>query len=81
MKKTTWTTVAVLRSTALILALTAVPLAALFSAQDPQEFSDWSAPVNIGPSVNTNLAEIAPFLSKDGLSFYRSTRSKLREPD
>jgi Tol biopolymer transport system component len=66
MKKTTSTTV---RSSALVLALTAVPLA-LFSAQDPQDFSDWSPPVNIGPPVNSNLAEIAPVLSKDGLSLY-----------
>jgi hypothetical protein len=70
MKKATWTTVAVLRSTSLILALTAVPLASLFSAQDPEEFSDWSAPVNIGPPVNTGLAELAPFLSEDGRSLY-----------
>lgn len=58
-----------MKKVALILALTAVPMAALFSAQD-QEFSDWSAPVNIGPPVNTTLAEIGPFLSKDGLSLY-----------
>jgi WD40-like Beta Propeller Repeat len=70
MKQTDRTTVAVLRSTALIVAVTAIPLASLFSAQDPQQFSDWSAPVNIGPPVNTNLAELAPFLSKDGLSLY-----------
>lgn len=38
--------------------------------QSPQEFSDWSAPVNIGPPINTALAEIAPCLSKDGLSLY-----------
>ena len=67
MKKTPWTTV---RSTILVLALSAVPLASPFSAQDPQDFSDWSPPVNIGPPVNTGLAEIAPVLSKDGLSLY-----------
>lgn len=47
-----------------------VPLASLFSAQDPQEFSEWSPPVNLGPPVNTPLAEIAPFISKNGLSLY-----------
>jgi hypothetical protein len=67
MKKRPWTTVG---STAVVLALTAVPLASVFSAQEPPTFSDWSAPVNIGPPVNTNLAEIAPVLSTDGLSLY-----------
>ena len=67
MKRTPWR---IARSTALVLALTAVPLASLFSAQDPEDFSDWSPPVNIGPPINTNLAEIAPALSKDGLSLY-----------
>ena len=54
-----------MQKTAIILALTAL----LLSAQD-QQFTDWAAPLNIGPSVNTTLAEIGPFLSKDGLSLY-----------
>lgn len=33
-------------------------------------FSDWSAPVNLGPPVNTAFAEQAPAISKDGLSLY-----------
>ncbi len=33
-------------------------------------FSDWSTPVNIGPPVNSILADQAPFISKDGLSLY-----------
>jgi hypothetical protein len=50
--------------------LLAVALVPLFSAQNPQEFSDWSTPVSLGPPVNTPLAEIAPFISRDGLSLY-----------
>lgn len=33
-------------------------------------FSDWSAPVNVGPPVNTAFAEQTPAISKDGLSLY-----------
>lgn len=54
----------------LALAMTVVALGSLISAQDPQEFSEWSAPVNLGPPVNTTFAEIAPFISRKGLSLY-----------
>lgn len=50
--------------------LVAVALVPLFSAQNPQEFSEWSTPVSLGPPLNTALAEIAPFISRDGLSLY-----------
>jgi len=70
MEKPTWETAAALRLTYFVLAVTLIPLASPISAQDPQEFSDWSAPVNLGPPVNTIFAEIAPFISKDGLSLY-----------
>jgi hypothetical protein len=33
-------------------------------------FSDWSAPINLGPPVNTALVELNPAISKDGLSLY-----------
>jgi len=33
-------------------------------------FSDWSAPINVGPPVNTALVEQGPAISKDGLSLY-----------
>ncbi|HJR58458.1 MAG TPA: hypothetical protein VJ813_03635 [Vicinamibacterales bacterium] len=62
--------VAASRLTCLALAITLVPLGSLVSAQDPQEFSEWSVPVNLGPPVNTIFAEIAPFISRDGLSLY-----------
>lgn len=70
MRKATWITVAASRLTWVVLAVVLVPLPSLFSATDQQEFSDWSAPVNLGPPVNTALNEIAPVISKDGLSIY-----------
>jgi Tol biopolymer transport system component len=33
-------------------------------------YSDWSAPVNLGPTINTSFNENGPALSKDGLSLY-----------
>src|SRR2546422_7227456 len=35
-------------------------------------YSDWSAPVNLGPVVNSGSNEQHPAISKDGLSLYRS---------
>lgn len=35
--------------------------------------AEWSEPVNLGPVVNSNAADVAPFLSKDGLSLYFSS--------
>jgi Tol biopolymer transport system component len=45
-------------------------LAALPAADDPPQFSDWSAPVNLGPIVNSPATEAGAFISKDGLSLY-----------
>ncbi len=39
-------------------------------ADNPPQFSDWSAPVNLGPVVNTRFVDSDPFISKDGLSLY-----------
>ena len=33
-------------------------------------FSEWSAPVNLGPPVNSDREELDPFMSKDGRSLY-----------
>jgi hypothetical protein len=44
--------------------------ALLLVADIEDQFSDWSAPANLGPPVNTVFAEIAPSISKDGLSLY-----------
>jgi WD40 repeat protein len=35
-----------------------------------QRFSDWSAPVNLGPVVNAGVNNQHPAISKDGLSLY-----------
>jgi len=37
-----------------------------------QQFGPWSAPVNVGPPVNTILPEYQPFITKGGLSLYFS---------
>ena len=34
------------------------------------EHSEWSAPINLGPVVNSGFNDLAPALSKDGLSLY-----------
>jgi hypothetical protein len=45
-------------------------------ADDPKRFSDWSAPANLGPPINTEFGEAGAFISKDALSFYfTSTRA------
>jgi hypothetical protein len=36
-------------------------------------YSTWSAPVNLGPTVNSPFADITPEISKDGLSLYFSS--------
>lgn len=38
--------------------------------QAGSKFTDWSAPVNLGPAVNTSFSDSAPAVSKDGLSLY-----------
>jgi hypothetical protein len=35
-----------------------------------QRWSDWSVPANLGPPVNTEFDELAPTITKDGLSLY-----------
>jgi hypothetical protein len=37
---------------------------------DVPRYSDWSAPVNLGPIVNTAFVDTDPFITKDGLSLY-----------
>jgi hypothetical protein len=36
-------------------------------------FSNWSAPINLGPVVNTTFNDFGPAISKDGLSLYLAT--------
>jgi hypothetical protein len=42
-------------------------------AMASDRFSEWSAPVNIGPVVNSAFHDAAPEISKDGLSLYFGT--------
>lgn len=58
----------------LLLVGTAVQLAAHAALDDdgPPQFGPWSAPVNLGPPVNTVNAEVNPFISKDGRDLYFS---------
>ena len=49
----------------------AIVLAWAFTASpDAQKYSEWSAPVNLGPNVNSASLDRAPAISKDGLSLY-----------
>src|SRR2546423_12043934 len=45
-------------------------LASRHAANGPPRFSAWSAPVNLGPPVNTPFIEQAASLSRDGRSLY-----------
>ena len=36
----------------------------------PLKFSEWSAPVNLGPVVNSSTSEAGAFITRDGLSLY-----------
>ena len=54
-------------------ALPAVVLLLAFLASSPTaepRLSNWSAPVNLGPIVNSAFNDIGPAISKDGLSLY-----------
>ena len=54
------------------IAFSAIVLLALTVSGQPgiSNFSDWSAPVNLGPVVNSTFAEGGPAISKNGLSLY-----------
>lgn len=36
----------------------------------------WSAPINLGPDINTNMDEISPFLAADGRTLYFSSEGR-----
>lgn len=48
-------------------------LLAVSSPTAAPDFSDWSAPVNLGPNVNSAFGDTAPAVSKDQLSLYFSS--------
>lgn len=66
MERRLWKDVAAAGLTCLL----AVGSAALLAADDPQQFSHWSAPVNLGPIVNSIATEAGAFISQDRLSLY-----------
>ena len=41
-----------------------------------QKYSDWSAPINLGPTVNSAFADLAPVISKEGLSLYFTSTNR-----
>lgn len=59
---------------ALLVVFAAVQMVAIRTSA--QQFSDWSAPMNLGPTVNSGTNNQHPAISKDGLSlYYGSDRS------
>ena len=49
----------------------AIVLVSAFTASSrAQKYSDWSAPINLGPTVNSVFLDRAPAISKDELSLY-----------
>jgi len=49
----------------------AIVLVSAFTASPrAQKYSDWSAPINLGSTVNSTSMDRAPAISKDGLSLY-----------
>src|SRR3989304_7831167 len=55
----------------------ATVLMASSNAGAAPKFSDWSAPANLGPVVNSALRDAGPAISKDGLSlFFASGRAR-----
>ena len=66
-----------------VLGLAQFALAANARADKPRfgEFSAWSAPVNIGPTINTPYEESAPAVSPDGRSLYFNRNTNGADPD
>jgi len=49
----------------------AIVLVSAFTASSgAQKYSEWSTPINLGPTVNSTSMDRAPAISKDGLSLY-----------
>ena len=49
----------------------AIVLVSAFTASSrAQRYSDWSEPINLGPTVNSTAMDRGPAISKDGLSLY-----------
>ncbi len=51
-------------------ALALLLLVGSMASASAQRYSDWSAPINLGPTVNSTAMDRGPAISKDGLSLY-----------
>lgn len=47
-----------------------VLVSAVTASSGAQKYSEWSTPINLGPTVNSSAMDRAPAISKDGLSLY-----------
>ncbi len=56
-----------------VVAMLAAVAAAIVAPVQAQQFSDWSAPVNLGPIINSGVNNQHPAISNDGLSLYYSS--------
>src|SRR6266511_4331926 len=55
----------------LLIALSLVVVAAVPAIATPSaEFGAWSAPINVGPPLNTQFNDTYPILTADGLTIY-----------
>ena len=75
------------RSTRTVLAVAVLGLAQFALAANARadnarfgEFTAWSAPVNIGPTINTPYEESAPAISADGRSLYFNRNTNGADP-
>lgn len=59
-----------MKRTIKFLVLGALAASASFALTAQPKYSDWSAPVNLGPVINTGYNDQHPAISKDGLSLY-----------
>ena len=54
----------------MLVAVAFLALLAPHPAADGQKFTEWSAPINLGPVVNSTYTEAGTYISRDGLSLY-----------
>jgi len=60
----------IMRTRIAFFALSGLAALASFHLAAQPKYSDWSAPINLGPVINTGYNDQHPALSKDGLSLY-----------
>ena len=55
----------------------AIVLVSAFTASSrTQRYSDWSAPINLGPTVNSTSMDRGLAISRDGLSLYFASSNR-----